>query len=50
MEAHCPSLPKKVQECARCGTLIYDGGGVNVNGKILCRACADGAYGTRSGS
>ena len=37
-----PSLRKAV--CASCGEIIMDGREVNQGGKVLCRACAYGAY------
>jgi formylmethanofuran dehydrogenase subunit E len=39
-----PGKPEKIKECQKCGELIFDGREVNVHGKILCQACAEGAY------
>jgi formylmethanofuran dehydrogenase subunit E len=39
-----PGKPEKIRECQQCGELIFDGKEVNQNGRVLCRACADGAY------
>jgi hypothetical protein len=30
--------------CARCGEAVINGREVRVDGRILCRGCADGAY------
>ncbi len=39
-----PGKPEKIKECQQCGELIFDGREVNHNGRVLCRACAEGAY------
>jgi formylmethanofuran dehydrogenase subunit E len=39
-----PGKPEKIKECQKCGELIFDGKEVTVHGKILCQACAEGAY------
>ncbi len=39
-----PGRPQSMEECSHCGELIFDSRGVNADGKLLCRACASGAY------
>ena len=39
-----PGSPKNTKECSRCGELIFDGRAIKKNGKLLCKACADGSY------
>jgi formylmethanofuran dehydrogenase subunit E len=43
-EDDLPGKPKKIEECTQCGELIFDGKGEHIGGKLLCRACAGGAY------
>jgi formylmethanofuran dehydrogenase subunit E len=43
-ENDLPGFPKNTKECSRCGELIFDGRGVIRNGKLLCKACAEGSY------
>lgn len=39
-----PGRPQQIDECSRCGELIFDGRGVDIGGDLLCQACASGAY------
>ncbi len=43
-EFDLPGRPLRRVACTQCGEGINDGREVIQNGKILCRACADGAY------
>jgi len=48
-ETDLPGLPKKREYCSVCGERVMDGREVNVNGKMLCRACTNGKYYVESG-
>ena len=39
-----PGLPTKKETCASCHEKIMDGRDVLKDGKVLCKACANGAY------
>ena len=39
-----PGKPKKIDECSRCGERVFDNKCEIVDGKLTCRACANGAY------
>jgi len=39
-----PGLPERKVMCAICGERVFDGREKIVNGRILCRPCAEGAY------
>lgn len=39
-----PGKPLQVVTCDKCGERIFDKRQVEINGKTLCRACANGAY------
>jgi formylmethanofuran dehydrogenase subunit E len=39
-----PGKPQRVDECSRCGERIFDNKCVVADGKLTCRACANGAY------
>ena len=39
-----PGRPLKRVKCDRCGEYVQDKREVNLNGKLLCKACAKGAY------
>jgi formylmethanofuran dehydrogenase subunit E len=43
-EFDLPGFPKKREHCGVCGERIMDGREVNVEGKLICRACANGKY------
>jgi formylmethanofuran dehydrogenase subunit E len=43
-ENDLPGKPQQIEECKQCGELIFDGRGENIAGRLLCRACASGAY------
>jgi formylmethanofuran dehydrogenase subunit E len=43
-ENDLPGKPQKIEECKQCGELIFDGREDNIRGKLLCRACTNGAY------
>jgi formylmethanofuran dehydrogenase subunit E len=43
-ERDLPGLPKKREYCTVCGERIMDGREVDSDGKMLCRACANGKY------
>jgi formylmethanofuran dehydrogenase subunit E len=43
-EFDLPGFPKKREDCYVCGERVMDGREVNVDGKLLCRACANGKY------
>ncbi len=43
-ETDLPGLPKKRENCSKCGERIMDGREVYRENKILCRACANGKY------
>jgi len=39
-----PGSPKGKMECSACGERIMDRREVTVDGRVLCRSCAYGAY------
>jgi len=39
-----PGKPQRIDECSRCGERVFDNRTVNVEGRLTCRACANGAY------
>jgi formylmethanofuran dehydrogenase subunit E len=39
-----PGRPKRTDECSRCGERVFDNKCEIVDGKLTCRACANGAY------
>ena len=39
-----PGYPRQIDECCRCGELIFDGRGVGRKGHLMCQPCADGSY------
>jgi len=39
-----PGKPLSRVKCENCGENVMDGRELLVNGKTLCRACANGAY------
>lgn len=39
-----PGRPKRRIQCQTCGDWVQDCRDVEVNGRILCRPCADGSY------
>ncbi|HHY05033.1 MAG TPA: hypothetical protein GX534_07605 [Thermoanaerobacterales bacterium] len=39
-----PGKPLNTVNCQQCGEKIFDKREVIRNGKILCKACADGPY------
>ena len=43
-EDDMPGKPKNRAFCAKCGERILDNRGVRKGDKLLCRACANGAY------
>ncbi len=43
-ETDLPGPAKVRAVCAACGERVVDGRQVKKGGKVLCRACADGAY------
>ena len=43
-EDDMPGRPKTRIPCNKCGEIIMDNRGITVDGKLLCRACVEGAY------
>lgn len=43
-EVDLPGFPKEREKCCICGERIMDGRQVSRDGKVLCRACANGKY------
>lgn len=43
-ENDLPGKPQKIEECKQCGELVFDERSEVISGRLLCRACADGAY------
>lgn len=43
-EMDMPGNPRHQTVCTRCGEYIYDGREVVIDGKRLCKACANGSY------
>lgn len=43
-ENDIPGFPRHTTSCEICGEKIMDSREIILNGEILCRACADGAY------
>jgi formylmethanofuran dehydrogenase subunit E len=43
-EDDLPGKPRSRVPCSRCGEIIMDNRGVSVEGMLLCRPCAHGAY------
>ena len=39
-----PGRPLGMDHCSRCGELILDKKGVEIDGRLLCRSCASGTY------
>ena len=48
-EFDLPGFPKKREQCSVCGERIMDGREITSDGKLLCRACANGKYYTEYG-
>lgn len=40
-ENQLPGFPQVIEECSRCGELVFDNRHVVIKGEILCRACAE---------
>ncbi len=43
-EDDLPGKPQRIEECKQCGELVFDGRGEKIGNRLLCRACAEGAY------
>jgi formylmethanofuran dehydrogenase subunit E len=43
-ESDLPGKPRRKETCSKCGERIFDGRELTVNGKIVCKSCAQGAY------
>ena len=43
-EEDMPGRPKRRIKCEKCGEHVQDSRDINLDGKLLCRACANGAY------
>jgi len=43
-EDDLPGSPRHRAVCEACGERVVDGRAVNRDGRVLCRACADGGY------
>lgn len=43
-ENDMPGKPQKIEACSQCGELIFDDRAEKSGGRLLCRACAEGAY------
>ena len=39
-----PGRPRRRIQCEECGEYVQDSRDVNVDGKELCKACAQGGY------
>jgi formylmethanofuran dehydrogenase subunit E len=39
-----PGRPLGMEHCSRCGELILDNKGVEIDGNMLCRSCSSGTY------
>ena len=48
-ETDMPGPPRERAVCDSCGERVVDGRHVNMDGKLLCRACAGGGYYQRLG-
>lgn len=43
-EEDMPGRPKRRIKCEKCGEHVQDNRDVSIEGKFLCKACAEGAY------
>nr|MBC8414300.1 TraR/DksA C4-type zinc finger protein [bacterium] len=43
-EQDMPGRPKRRIQCESCGEHVQDSRDIEVNGKLLCKACAQGGY------
>ncbi|GBD95984.1 MAG TPA: formylmethanofuran dehydrogenase [Nitrospirae bacterium] len=43
-EEDMPGRPKRRIKCEKCGEFVQDNRDVSIEGKLLCKACAEGAY------
>lgn len=43
-EEDMPGRPKRRIKCEKCGESVQDKRDVSIDGRLLCKACADGAY------
>ena len=43
-EEDMPGRPKRRIKCEKCGEFVQDNRDVSIEGKFLCKACAEGAY------
>ena len=43
-EEDLPGRPKRRIKCEKCGEYVQDKRDVNIDGKLLCKACAEGTY------
>ncbi len=43
-EEDMPGRPKRRIKCEKCGEYVQDNRDVSIDGKLLCKACAEGTY------
>ncbi len=43
-EEDMPGRPKRRIKCEKCGEYVQDNRDISIDGKLLCKACAEGTY------